>query len=83
MIFAFTLTFWFFLLALSLGIATRFYYYVVFFMVFPMYYMLHYTYVKGKMFSFIVILCYIVLPYIAKVTFLAKGEFLYKSILWS
>lgn len=83
MIFAFTLTFWFFLLALSLGITTRFYYYVVFFMVFPMYYLLHYNYVKGKIVSFVIVLGYIVLPYIAKVTFLAKNEFLYKSILWS
>lgn len=83
MVFAFTLTFWFFLLALSLGIATRFYYYVVFFMLFPMYYLLHYNYVKGRLVSFVVVLSYIALPYIAKVTFLAKNEFLYNSIIWS
>lgn len=83
MIFTFTSTFWFFLLALNLGIATRFYYYVVFFMVFPMYYLLHYNYVKGRVVSFVIVLGYIVLPYIAKVTFLAKNEFLYNSILWN
>lgn len=83
MIFAFTLTFWFFLLALNLGIATRFYYYVLFFMVFPMYYLLHYNYLKGRVVSFVLVLGYIVLPYIAKVTFLAKNEFLYNSILWN
>lgn len=83
MVFAFTVTFWFFLLALSLGIATRFYYYVVFFMAFPMYYLLHYSYVKNKVFLFALILGYIVLPYIAKVTLLAEAEYSYQSILWN
>ena len=82
MVFIFTLTFWFFLLALNLGIATRFYYYVVFFMVFPIYYLLHKSYKKGKIMEFVMVLGYVILPYLAKVTFLAKAEFLYNSVLW-
>lgn len=81
MVFLFTITYWFFLLALSLGIATRVYYYVIFFYLFPVYYVLHFNYINKRQLDFIFILAYVVLPYVFKVTVLAKAEFLYKSIL--
>jgi hypothetical protein len=81
MIFLFTITYWFFLLALSLGIATRAYYYFIFFYLFPVYYVLHFNYINKRQLDFILILAYVVLPYVFKVTILAKAEFLYKSIL--
>lgn len=82
MVVTFSLTYWFFLLSLYLGIATRFYYYLVFFMIFPIYYLLHKSYKEGRVIFFVFILVYIVGPYVAKVTFLARAEFLYQSILW-
>lgn len=81
MVFVFSITYWFFLLALSLGIATRIYYYFIFFYIFPVYYVLHFDFFRKRYFGFLIVLCYVVLPYLAKVTFLAEAEFLYKSIL--
>lgn len=83
MVFIFSVTYWFFLLALTLGIATRLYYYFIFFYAFPIYYVLHYNFSKNRLLTFILLLAYIVMPYVAKVTFLAKAEFLYESILWN
>jgi hypothetical protein len=51
-------------------------------MVFPIYYLLHKSYKKGKIMEFVMVLGYVILPYLAKVTFLAKAEFLYNSVLW-
>lgn len=83
MLFVFSITYWFFLLALSVGIATRLYYYFIFFYIFPIYYILHYNYVRNRSIEFLFILVYIVFPYFLKVTALAKAEFLYDSFLWN
>lgn len=83
MLFIFSITYWFFLLALSVGIATRLYYYFIFFYIFPIYYILHYNYVRNRSIEFLFILVYIVFPYFFKVTALAKAEFLYESFLWN
>ena len=83
MLFVFSAVYWFFLLALSVGITARIYYYFIFFYIFPVYYTLHYNYVRKRVVEFILILAYIVLPYVLKVTVFAKAEFLYESVLWN
>lgn len=83
MVVVFTLTFWFFIISLYLGIAERFYLYVVFFIAFPIYYLLHNSYKKRKLENFIAVMFYVIMPYVAKVTFLARGEFLYRSVLFA
>lgn len=82
MIFIFTITYWFFLLALYLGSATRLYSYFIFFYIFPIYYILHDSFFRKRVLLFFMLLVYIIAPYTAKVTFLARAEFLYQSILW-
>lgn len=79
-IFVFTLTYWFFILALYLGLAVRFYYYFAFFLVFPFYYILHQSYKSRQWLMFAFVLFYAVFPYVAKVTVFAKAEFFYQSI---
>lgn len=83
MVFIFSITYWFFLLALYVGVVIRLYYYFVFFYAFPIYYVLHYNLSKARLLNFLLLIGYIVLPYVLKVTVLAKAEFLYKSILWN
>lgn len=83
MIVLFTIFYWFFILSIFIGIAERFYYYVIFFYVFPAYYLLNKYRKDGRLFEFALTFVYIVLPYVLKVTLLARGEFLYDSIIFN
>lgn len=83
MVVIFSMTYWFFLLSLSFGIAERLYYYLTFFYIFPIYYLLHRSIKNNNGFEFTLLFTYIVLPYFAKVTFLARGEYLYNSVLFN
>lgn len=76
-------TYWFFILGLYLGIANRIYSYVIFFSAFPIYYLLYRSWVLKRKYEFLLIFLYVLTPYIAKVTFLAKAEFLYRAIIFN
>ncbi|WP_368859244.1 EpsG family protein [Xenorhabdus bovienii] len=82
-IFIFSITYWAFLPSLSISILSRISSYFIFFYIFPIYYVIIESIYRRKNINTILILLYIILPYIIKVTLLAKGEFLYKSYIFN
>lgn len=83
MIVVFSLTYWMFILSTELAIASRVFVYFLFFYTFPFYFLLRKFYLDKKILAFSLTLIYIITPYILKVTFLAKGEYLYNSIIFN
>lgn len=75
-------SYWMILLYLYFGFFYRIASVFVFFYIFPIYYLLHRSIGKRKYMEFAFWTVYICAPYIAKVTFLARGEFLYHIYLW-
>ncbi|MCU7999951.1 EpsG family protein [Shewanella sp. SM95] len=82
LIFIFSCTYWSFLMSLDIAILSRISSYFWFFIVFPLYYVGIIFYRKGFV-KFGLYVIYLIAPYLAKVTFLAKNEFLYKSIIFN
>lgn len=83
MIVVFSLTYWMFILSTELAIASRIFVYFLFFYTFPFYFLLRKLYIGKKVLMFSLILIYIITPYVLKVTFLARGEYLYNSIVFN
>jgi len=82
-IYIFTVTFWLILLSLHVGVIARVSQYFSFFYIFPIYYTLMYFLNKKQIRMLLFIFVYLITPFIAKTTFLAKNEYNYKSILFS
>lgn len=82
LIFIFTCTYWSFLMSLDIAILSRISSYFWFFIIFPLYYVGMFFHKRGvvKLGLYII---YLVVPYAAKVTFLAKNEFLYNSVIFN
>lgn len=79
----FTVTFWSFTMGLDTPLLSRLASYFWFFLIFPLYYLLMNSVQYNKTFEFLFIFAYCTLPYLAKVTFLAKAEFLYQSYIFN
>ncbi|CAM8292168.1 EpsG family protein [Morganella morganii] len=79
----FVITFWSFIMGLDIGLLSRLANYFWFFVIFPLLYLLNNALQRKKTFEFLFIFVYCILPYLAKVTFLAKGEFLYQSYIFN
>ncbi|MBL0530225.1 EpsG family protein [Aeromonas caviae] len=82
LILVFSCTHWSFLMSLDIAILSRIASYFWFFIIFPLYYVALALRRSNKV-VFLIYIVYIVLPYIAKVTFLAKNEYLYKSYIFN
>lgn len=82
LILIFSCTYWSFLMSLDIAILSRIASYFWFFTIFPLYYVLLYLRRTNKI-AFLVYVAYMLFPYMAKVTFLAKNEYLYKSYLFN
>ncbi|HGS4462853.1 TPA: EpsG family protein [Vibrio metschnikovii] len=78
----FSFTYWSFLMSLDIAILSRLASYFWFFIIFPLYYLACYI-KKSNYFLFLIYIMYIILPYLAKVTFLAKNEYLYRSYIFN
>jgi len=76
----FSLSFWLILLAYEISIFGRVSQYFSIFYSFPIYYLLNHYYKKKRFYIFIFWLVYLLIPYILKVTLLAKNEYLYQWI---
>ena len=81
-IFIFSCSYWAILMSLDIALLSRVAIYFWFFIVFPIYNVCIYLY-KNSIYFFYLVLFYILLPYLAKVTFLAKNEYLYKSFIFN
>lgn len=83
LIFVFSLT-WaiYFLMSYSIHVS-RIFLYFQWLYIFPLYYLFKRTLFFKQYKLFVILFASILIPYILKVTVLAKGEFLYKSILFS
>ncbi|WP_420915636.1 EpsG family protein [Moellerella wisconsensis] len=79
----FIITFWSFIMGLDISLLSRLASYFWFFTIFPLLYLLNNALERKNTFEFIFILIYCILPYLAKVTFLAKAEFLYQSYIFN
>nr|WP_228490417.1 EpsG family protein [Vibrio parahaemolyticus] len=77
----FSSTYWFFLASQEISILGRAAQYFYLFYSFPIYYVISYFYNKNKPVTFVLSVFYIFLPYVLKVTILAKNEYLYHWIL--
>ncbi len=75
----FSMTFWMFLSAQNMAIIGRVAQYFSILYAFPVYYLLVY-FKQRNFYYFIALLSYIVFPYLSKVTFLAKNEYMYNWI---
>ncbi|NHB92021.1 EpsG family protein [Photorhabdus cinerea] len=82
-IFIFSITFWSFLIGLFANILSRLSSNFIFLYIFPIYYILAESINKRNNIKTLFLFLYITLPYIIKVTILAKNEFLYKSYLFN
>nr|WP_232614138.1 EpsG family protein [Photobacterium carnosum] len=82
-LFIFASTYWSFLLSLDIGILSRVAIYFWFFIIFPIYYVIRSLWILGDKKLSIIVFVYTVMPYFAKVTFFAKGEFLYHSYIFN
>ncbi len=82
MIFIFSCTYWSFIMSLDIGILSRLSTYFWVFIIFPLYYVAIYLEQRNKKYLYIYLI-YLLLPYVAKVTILAKNEFIYKSYLFN
>lgn len=82
LIFIFTCTYWSFLMSLDIAILSRVSSYFWFFIIFPLYYVGIFFH-KRDFVKFVLYFIYLVAPYAAKVTFLAKNEFLYDSVIFN
>lgn len=78
----FSFTYWSFLMSLDIAILSRISSYFWFFIIFPLYYVGVYFSKRGSA-SLCFYILYISAPYFAKVTFLAKNEFIYRSIIFN
>ena len=72
-----------FLMSYKIGLFYRISSYFWFFTIIPIYYLSVHKLSKNKTPDFIIIILYILLPYILKTTFLAKGEYIYNSVLFN
>nr|WP_253823178.1 EpsG family protein [Vibrio kanaloae] len=81
-IFIFSCTYWSFITLLDIALLARIASYFWLFLIFPIYVVCMYL-SKRNIFLFGLVLCYIAFPYIAKVTFLAKNEYLYNSFIFN
>ncbi|WP_428846760.1 EpsG family protein [Providencia rettgeri] len=79
----FIVTFWSFTMGLDIPLLSRLASYFWFFLIFPLFYLLINALQRKKTFEFLFIFAYCTLPYLAKVTFLAKAEFLYQSYIFN
>lgn len=77
------ITYWFLILYLDFGFMYRIAMYFVFFYIFPIYWVLIYFYKKGNTPCVLFFVMYLLLPYLLKVTLLAKGEFLYFNYIFN
>ncbi|HIF9091540.1 TPA: EpsG family protein [Photobacterium damselae] len=77
----FSLTYWMFLSAIHIGILGRVSQLTMFFYIFPIYFVFDYYLNKRKFGYVIFLILYILVPYILKVTFFAKNEYVYKWII--
>lgn len=82
-IFIFSCTYWSFLMSMDIAILSRLSSYFWFFIIFPLYYVAIYFIRNGYKWAFIFYIIYIASPYIAKVTILAKNEFIYRSYIFN
>ncbi|MCW2257102.1 glycosyltransferase involved in cell wall biosynthesis [Providencia alcalifaciens] len=78
----FSCTYWLFLMSLDIAILSRVSNYFWFFIIFSLYYVGVYFSTRGVTILSLYLL-YIFAPYCAKVTFLAKNEFIYRSIIFN
>ena len=78
----FSFTYWSFLMSLDIAILSRLSSYFWFFIIFPLYYVGFYFYQRSMVTLYFYIF-YLAAPYAAKVTFLAKNEFMYNSIIFN
>jgi hypothetical protein len=76
-------TFWIFLSAIKFGFLGRVNQYFIIFYIFPMYYVLHREIIKQRGYNVFLLICYIAIPYILKVTAFSTAEYDYKSILFN
>ncbi len=74
-------TYWLFIVNMYFGFFGRVAQYFMIFYIFPMYYLIAQYIQKNKVYSTVLVICYILLPYFLKVTFLATSEYDYNSIL--
>ncbi|KNA52640.1 hypothetical protein A33_020290 [Vibrio cholerae AM-19226] len=78
----FSCSYWSFLMSLDIAILSRVSSYFWFFVIFPLYFVAVYLSRRSSELLAIYLL-YLFAPYASKVTFLAKNEFLYKSIIFN
>ncbi|EOE5321826.1 EpsG family protein [Providencia rettgeri] len=78
----FSFTYWSFLMSLDIAILSRLSSYFWFFIIFPLYYIGVFLYQRSVA-SLGFYILYLAAPYVAKVTFLAKNEFIYNSIIFN
>ena len=81
-VFIFSLTYWSIVMMLDAAIFSRLSSYFWFFIIFPMYYSIYYSYLKKPIFSFFIIF-YLFVPYLLKVTVFAKNEYVYHSFIFN
>ncbi|HHC6613234.1 TPA: EpsG family protein [Vibrio parahaemolyticus] len=81
LILIFSSTYWFFLASQDISILGRVAQYFYLFYSFPLYYIINHFYKKNKTVMFVLSMLYIFIPYVLKVTILAKNEYLYHWIL--
>ncbi|HDS1207147.1 TPA: EpsG family protein [Shewanella algae] len=79
--FVFAVTYWVVLLMLSYGFMFRVYQMFVFFYIFPIYYLIKYFSIKKMYVSNLLLISYLLFPYILKVIVFPKGEYIYRSYL--
>lgn len=82
-IFIFSCTYWIFLSVNEIAILSRISYYFTFFYIFPAYFIMAHLYNRRNAFGFLILVGYLVVPYILKVTLLAKAEFYYRSFVFN
>ncbi len=82
-IFIMSALYFLFLMSYKIGLFYRISSYFWFFTIIPIYYLAIHKLSKNKITDFIIIILFVLLPYILKTTILAKGEYQYDSILFN
>lgn len=82
-IFIWSITCFYYLLAIKFQPAGRFIYYFEIFKIFPLYYIFSFLHHKKKNLTLILVFLYLFIPYVVKVLLLPSGEYLYESIIFS
>jgi hypothetical protein len=74
-------TYWTIILSLQYGFFFRAQSAFIFFYIFPIYYLIEYCIERCLKYHLVIILAYLILPYIMKVGLFAKGEYIYTNYL--